>query len=172
MVTVSGPALKRATVVVRDGLIEDVGENVTVPADAWVIEGEGLTVYPGLIDALSDWGIPETPLPPPRPPAAPGAPPPARPRRPRGPRAGGPPVQHQLGARRGPGEPHRPPPGGGAQRRLHDGGDVSRRAASSPAQGAVINLAGEKAGDMVVHPPAGQYMTLATGGGAAASPAR
>ena len=29
-----------------------------VPADAWVIEGEGLTVYPGLIDALSTVGMP------------------------------------------------------------------------------------------------------------------
>ena len=53
--------------VLRDGLIEAVGEDVTIPADAWVIEGEGLTVYPGLIDALSTWGIPGAA---PRPPAA------------------------------------------------------------------------------------------------------
>ena len=45
--------------VVRDGLIEAVGANVAVPADAWVIEGDGLTVYPGLIDALSTLGIPQ-----------------------------------------------------------------------------------------------------------------
>ncbi len=58
IVTVSGPVLAKGTVVVRNGLIETVGENVAVPADATVVEGEGLTVYPGLIDALSTVGIP------------------------------------------------------------------------------------------------------------------
>jgi len=55
---VSGPAIAKGTVVVRNGLIEDVGENVAVPADAMVVDGEGMTVYPGLIDALSTWGQP------------------------------------------------------------------------------------------------------------------
>jgi hypothetical protein len=45
-------------VVLRNGLIEAVGENVQVPADAWVVDGEGMTVYPGLIDALSTVGMP------------------------------------------------------------------------------------------------------------------
>src|ERR1022692_3248663 len=58
IVTVSGPVLSKGTVVVRNGLIEAVGENVTVPPDAMLVEGEGLTVYPGLIDALSTWGQP------------------------------------------------------------------------------------------------------------------
>jgi len=58
IVTVSGPVIAKGTVVVRDGLIEAVGENVAVPADAWVVDGEGLTVYPGLIDALSTVGLP------------------------------------------------------------------------------------------------------------------
>src|SRR6266540_2537978 len=57
VVTVSGPVLSKGTVVVRNGLIEAVGENVAIPADAWVIEGDGMTVYPGLIDGLSTWGI-------------------------------------------------------------------------------------------------------------------
>src|ERR1700694_5280422 len=57
IVTVSGHTIAKGTVVVRDGLIEAVGANVSVPADAWVIEGEGLTVYPGLMDGLSTWGI-------------------------------------------------------------------------------------------------------------------
>jgi hypothetical protein len=59
VVTVSGPAIERGTVVLRNGLIEAVGENAAIPADAWVIEGQGLTAYPGLIDALSTAGIPE-----------------------------------------------------------------------------------------------------------------
>ncbi len=58
IVTVSGPVIAKGTVVVRKGLIEAVGENVAVPADAMVVEGEGLTVYPGLIDSLSTVGQP------------------------------------------------------------------------------------------------------------------
>ena len=34
----------------RDGVIEDVGAAVTAPADALVVDGTGLIVYPGLID--------------------------------------------------------------------------------------------------------------------------
>jgi N-acyl-D-aspartate/D-glutamate deacylase len=51
IVTASGPAIERGTVVVRDGLIEAVGASVTIPPDAWVIEGAGLRVYPGFTDA-------------------------------------------------------------------------------------------------------------------------
>jgi hypothetical protein len=58
VVTVSGEELPKATVVIRNGLITDVGTGVSVPGDAWVIDGNGLTVYPGFIDALSSWGIP------------------------------------------------------------------------------------------------------------------
>lgn len=58
IVTVSGADLEKGTVVLRKGLIEEVGTNVTVPRDAWVIDGAGLTVYPGFIDGLSTWGIP------------------------------------------------------------------------------------------------------------------
>jgi imidazolonepropionase-like amidohydrolase len=57
IVTVSGPAIAKGTVVVRNGVIDAVGENVAIPAGAFVVEGEGLTVYPGLIDALSTLGL-------------------------------------------------------------------------------------------------------------------
>jgi hypothetical protein len=63
IVRVSGPVIEHGTVLVRNGLIEAVGDNVTVPADAWVIDCKGLTVYPGLIDALSNWGMTNTPAP-------------------------------------------------------------------------------------------------------------
>ena len=59
VVTVSGAELTKGTVLVRDGLIQDVGENLAIPPDAWVIDGAGLTVYPGFIDALSTWGLPQ-----------------------------------------------------------------------------------------------------------------
>ena len=58
IVPVSRAPIEKGTVVIRDGLIDAVGANIDPPADAWVIEGAGLTVYPGLIDALSTWGIP------------------------------------------------------------------------------------------------------------------
>ena len=58
VVTVSGPVIAKGTVVIRNGLIEAVGEGVTVPPEAMVVDGEGMTVYPGMIDALSTVGIP------------------------------------------------------------------------------------------------------------------
>lgn len=64
IVTVSGPVIERGTVVVRDGLITAVGASVTAPPDARVIDGTGLTVYPGIIDANTTLGIPRpTPAP-------------------------------------------------------------------------------------------------------------
>ena len=47
-----GKVLPKATVVIRDGLIDAVGPDVTAPADALVIDGKGLVVYPGFVDAL------------------------------------------------------------------------------------------------------------------------
>ncbi|HUB77801.1 MAG TPA: amidohydrolase family protein [Bryobacteraceae bacterium] len=58
IVTVSGQVYSKGTVVLKDGLIAAVGDNVVVPPDAWVVAGEGMTVYPGLIDAMSTVGIP------------------------------------------------------------------------------------------------------------------
>ena len=58
VVTVSGAAFDRATVVVRDGIIEAVGAGVPVPPDARVLQGRGLTVTPGLIDGFSGVGLP------------------------------------------------------------------------------------------------------------------
>lgn len=46
-----GQVLERATIIIRKGLIEAVGEELPVPPDARVWPGEGLTIYPGLIDA-------------------------------------------------------------------------------------------------------------------------
>ena len=60
--TVSGPVLEKATVLIKDGLIEAVGENIPIPAGVTVIDGTGLNVYPGLIDALSTWAVSYTHL--------------------------------------------------------------------------------------------------------------
>jgi imidazolonepropionase-like amidohydrolase len=50
IITAAGPTIEAGTVVFRNGLVEAVGADVTAPADAWVIDGKGLSVYPGLID--------------------------------------------------------------------------------------------------------------------------
>lgn len=59
IVTVSGPTLEKGTIIIRKGLIENVAANADIPEDAQVIDGAGMTVYPGLFDALSDLGLEE-----------------------------------------------------------------------------------------------------------------
>jgi imidazolonepropionase-like amidohydrolase len=56
IVPVSGPTIDKGTVVIRDGLIAAVGATVAVPADARLVDGAGLTVYPGLMDAFGSLG--------------------------------------------------------------------------------------------------------------------
>ncbi len=56
MVTGTGTVLEKANVLIADGLIEGVGANLQIPADAWVVDGTDSSVYPGLIDALTDLG--------------------------------------------------------------------------------------------------------------------
>src|SRR6267142_2888673 len=55
---VSGPPMENATVVLSRGIITAVGKNVAIPPEAWIIDGKGLTVYPGLVDSFTDVGIP------------------------------------------------------------------------------------------------------------------
>jgi imidazolonepropionase-like amidohydrolase len=58
---VSGPMIPRGSIVIRNGLIEAVGVNIPIPPEATIIDGNGLTVYPGLIDSFSDAGLPPAP---------------------------------------------------------------------------------------------------------------
>jgi len=51
--------LERASVVIVDGKIADVGANVKTPSGAQVIQGTGLEVYPGMINAMSTVGLTE-----------------------------------------------------------------------------------------------------------------
>ena len=62
-----GTVLERATVVIENGTITAVAEDAAIPAHAWVIDGEGLTIFPGLIDAMGSLPQPR------RPPGGPGA---------------------------------------------------------------------------------------------------
>ena len=174
IVTVSGPVIAKGTVVVRNGLIEAVGDNVQAPADALVIDGEGLTVYPGLIDSLSTWGQPG---------AAPTTTTATAGRGGRGATTTATPAAAQMAAptqlARGPED--RPQTTSwlkiadeisGADRRI----ETARSAGFTTAvtfptrgifagQGAVIDLiSGEKPGEMVVSSPVGQYISLGRGG--------
>jgi imidazolonepropionase-like amidohydrolase len=56
IVSAPGQVIDRGTVVIRNGLIAAVGPAVAVPGDARSIDGTGLTVYPGFIDAYSNVG--------------------------------------------------------------------------------------------------------------------
>jgi len=178
IVTVSGPVLGKGTVVVRNGLIEAVGENLAVPAGAWTIDGEGMTVYPGLIDSLSTVGIPSLAV----------APAPAG----RGGRGQSTPTQTPTPATTPATAATPAPPAKGPEDRpattswvlAADEIDPSDHRIESvrsagftttvtfPArgifggQGSIIDLASaEHAGEMVVVPAVGQYLAVSRGGG-------
>src|SRR6202045_1726003 len=63
VVPVSGPRMENATVIISRGVIKAVSKDAAIPDEAWVIEGKGLLVYPGLIDSFTDVGIPAAPAP-------------------------------------------------------------------------------------------------------------
>lgn len=50
IVPVAGADIASGNIVLRNGLIEAVGASAAIPNDAIIIDGTGLTVYPGLID--------------------------------------------------------------------------------------------------------------------------
>jgi imidazolonepropionase-like amidohydrolase len=57
IVTAAAAPITSGTVVIRNGVIDSVGTEGTTPAGAVVIEGGGLTVYPGLIDMGNSAGL-------------------------------------------------------------------------------------------------------------------
>ena len=162
VVPVSGPVLDGVTVVIADGLISAVGKDVPIPAEAWIIDGKGLTVYPGLIDALSDIGL-----------GAPEGPQPAG-----GARGRGGAVTPEM-LSKGPQDRPASTPWVDAADELkpddkkieswRSGGFTTALTAPKtgllPGQGAVIDLAGERAGDLVVKPDASVQITLNAPGG-------
>jgi imidazolonepropionase-like amidohydrolase len=166
VVTVSGPVLEKGTVLLRNGLIEAVGATVDIPKDAWIVDGDGVTVYPGLIDALSTVGLPETP--------AQSATP--RTETPAAPRGGAQdlPVPVEQGPQFRPftttwvraADLLNP-----ADKRIEETRSAGfTSVVAFPAsgifagEGAFLDLSGEKQGRMVVASPVGQYVTLASHG--------
>jgi len=51
ILTMEGPAIPNGTLLIRDGKIVAVGPNVSIPSGAQIVEAEGLTAMPGIIDA-------------------------------------------------------------------------------------------------------------------------
>jgi len=57
-------SIDSATMIVRDGIIVDIGRGVTVPNDAVVYDLKGKYIYPSFIDIFSDYGLPSPQRPP------------------------------------------------------------------------------------------------------------
>jgi imidazolonepropionase-like amidohydrolase len=56
---VTGPAIANGSVLVEDGKIAEVGQKVTAPRGARIIDLKGLELYPGMIDSASELGLSE-----------------------------------------------------------------------------------------------------------------
>ncbi|MCU0239824.1 MAG: amidohydrolase family protein, partial [Pyrinomonadaceae bacterium] len=156
IVTVSGAEIAKGNVIIRDGLISEVGENAKIPADAKVFDATGLTVYPGLFDVNTSLALPAQ----------------SRPQGP--PQAGGQPqpvsnsnypavLQPEITAfeKLTPGEAQFEP--------VRNNGfttvlTVSREGIFN-GQSAVINLAGDSVSSMVLKAPFAQHITYRTNGG-------
>lgn len=59
IVTVSGAVIENGTIVIQNGKITAVGANAAVPSGAERIDGKGLSVFPGMIDAGTNLGLAE-----------------------------------------------------------------------------------------------------------------
>jgi imidazolonepropionase-like amidohydrolase len=57
ILTAAGPVIQRGSIVLRDGKIAAVGQNVETPAGAQVIDANGKWVTPGIIDTHSHLGV-------------------------------------------------------------------------------------------------------------------
>jgi hypothetical protein len=158
VVPVAGPPVENATVVISRGIITAVGKDIAIPPEAWVIDGKGLIVYPGLVDSFTDVGIPTAP--------------------PSGGEGGGPRRAPQEAARGPQDRPSSTPWRSAADEvSLSDKRIETWRAAGFttvvsapkggffPGQAAVLDLGGERAGDLVVKSPVAIPVSLQVSGG-------
>jgi imidazolonepropionase-like amidohydrolase len=61
IIPVVGAEIENGSVLIRNGKIEAVGATVNAPGGATIIDGKGLHVYPGMIDAATNMGLLEIP---------------------------------------------------------------------------------------------------------------
>lgn len=157
----AGKTIAKGTVVFRNGLITDVAENPKIPGDALVIDGSGMTVYPGLIDGYTSLGL-------------------AAPAQPQTPAGGG--RQAAIAAAAAGTQPspeaHLGDPSIAAADQVKPGASFEdprsvgvTTALSSPRQGifaglsALINLAGDDAAKLVLRTPVALTVQFSAGGG-------
>jgi imidazolonepropionase-like amidohydrolase len=167
IVTVSGRTAENSTIIISRGIITAITADAKIPDEAWIIDGKGLTVYPGLIDSFTDVGLMAAP--------APGAPaagtPGATESAPRSP-------QTQTAARSPEERPGTTPWRNAADevnlgdKRIdtwRNGGFTTVVAAPKggffPGQAAVLDLAGDRPGDFVVKSPVAIALNLTVTGG-------
>ncbi|MBI2956463.1 MAG: amidohydrolase family protein [Acidobacteria bacterium] len=162
LVPVSGPVIERGTIVLANGLIAALGPEAAIPPEAWVMEGEGLTVYPGLIDTLTNLALPAPPAA-----GAPAGAEQAMPQAARQPIAHGPEDRPGTTSWENAADELKPD-----DKRLEDwrkAGFTSVVTVAErgifPGQAAFINLAGERANEMVVKTPAALRVNLTPVGG-------
>lgn len=62
IITVSGATIENGTIIIQNGKIAAVGTNVQIPAGAEKIDGKGMSVFPGMIDAGTNMGLAEITL--------------------------------------------------------------------------------------------------------------
>ena len=61
ILTAAGPAIERGSILLRNGKVAAVGQTITAPADALVIDASGKWVTPGVIDTHSHLGVSAAP---------------------------------------------------------------------------------------------------------------
>ena len=162
VVPVSGPRMENVTLVVAHGVITEIAKDASVPPEAWVIEGKGLMVYPGLFDSFTDVGMASTA----------GVP--------ANERVGGPAQADARGPEDRPGStPWRNAAGAASltDKRVSSWRDAGFTTVMSapkggifPGQGAILDLAGERDGDMVVKSPVALPISLKPVGNAYSFP--
>jgi imidazolonepropionase-like amidohydrolase len=59
IIPVVGKDIPEGIILIRDGLIEDLGKDINIPPNARVIAAKGLYAYPGMIDSLCYLGLSE-----------------------------------------------------------------------------------------------------------------
>jgi imidazolonepropionase-like amidohydrolase len=166
IVTVSGRTAENSTVIISRGIITAIAADAKIPDEAWIIDGKGLTVYPGLIDSFTDVGLMAPPTT-----GAPAGTPGATESAPR-------PPQTQTAARGPEDRPGTTPWRNAADevnlsdKRIEtwrNGGFTTVVAAPKggffPGQAAVLDLAGDRAGDSVVKSPVAIPLNLSVTGG-------
>jgi imidazolonepropionase-like amidohydrolase len=57
IITISGSVIEKGTILIDGGIIRDVGLDIEIPKDAEIIDARGQIIMPGLIDAMTYYGI-------------------------------------------------------------------------------------------------------------------